>query len=68
MAEDLTLKEKSTYLQSRVKSSNMMQSPLSYIPSISDVYPKTKALFAVSTGVPSFVYSVSSTRYDCGCS
>ena len=51
MAEDLTLKEKSTYFESVVKSSNMITGTLSNTPSVSFVWPITNDLPAVNTGV-----------------
>ena len=51
MADDLTLKEKSTSLESVVKSSKMMQGKLEYIPSTSLVCPIMNDLPAVKTGM-----------------
>ena len=51
MADDFTLKGKSTNFESVVKSSKMIQGKLEYIPSTSLVYPMMKDLPAVKTGI-----------------
>ena len=69
IAEDLTLKLKSTYFDSVVKSSNIIVGILVNIPSVSLVYPNIKDFPGVSTGVLYLLsYSVDLTIYFDGCS
>ena len=58
MADDFTLNEKLTSLESVVKSSKIMQGNLEYIPSISLVYPIIKDMVEVANTFPKLNNSV----------